>query len=102
MDELQEKLQEEIRRRRLELDGVTQDELAARSGVGRATIANIERGRQAVTIGTLYLLSRAMGIDAGDLLNRAVRAAYPNEDKSILLSDVDNKPEVLKTLNKYI
>ena len=41
-------------------------------------------------------------IDAGDLLNRAIRAAYPHEDKSIILSDVDNKPEVLKTINKYL
>lgn len=102
MDELQQRLQEEIRNRRLELDDVTQSELASRSGVGRATIANIERGRQAVTVSTLFLLSRAMQIDAGDLLNRAIRAAYPHEDKSIILSDVDNKPEVLKTINKYL
>lgn len=101
MDELQKKLQEEIRNRRLELDGITQTVLAERSGVARATIANIERGRQSVTIDTLFRLSRILNINAGTLLNRAIRAAYPNEDK-ILLSDVDNKPEVLNTLNKYI
>lgn len=102
MDELQQKLQEEINNRRLELNNVTQDKLARRSGVSRATIANIERGRQSVTIGVLYRLSRALDIDAGALLNRAIHSAYPNEDKMILLSDVDNKPEVFDTLNKYI
>lgn len=102
MDKLQQKLQEEIKNRRLELDNVTQDELAGRSGVSRATIANIERSRQSVTIGVLYRLSRALDIDAGTLLNRAIRSAYPNEDKTILLSDVDNKSEVFDTLTKYI
>lgn len=92
----------EIRNRRLELQDVTQDEFSRRSGVSRATIANIERGRQSVTIGTLYRLSRALNMDAGTLLNKAVHSAYPDKYKTILLSDVDNKPEVLNTLNKYI
>lgn len=102
MDELQQALCVEIRNRRLELKDVTQDEFSRRSGVSRATIANIERGRQSVTIGILYRLSRALSTDAGTLLNKAIRTAYPNEDKTILLSDVDNKPEVRDTLNKYI
>lgn len=102
MDNLQQALQQEVKNRRLELDNVTQDELARRSGVGRATIANIERGRQSVTVSTLYKLSRALDIDAGTLLNRAIRSAFPNEDNMIHLSDVDNKPEVFDTLNKYI
>jgi transcriptional regulator with XRE-family HTH domain len=102
MDELQQALGEEIRNRRLELKDVTQDTLAIRSGVSRATIANIERGRQSVTIGILYRLSRELGVDAGTILNRSINKTYPETDRTILLSDVDNKQEVLNTLNKYI
>lgn len=102
VDKLQQALSIEIRNRRTQLQGVTQDELSQRSGVSRATIANIERGRQAVTIGTLYKLSRGLDMDAGTILNRAADKAYPDAAKSVLLSDVDNKPEVLDTLKKYV
>lgn len=101
MEKLQQALGVVIREQRDTLKGVTQDELAKRSGVSRATVANIERGRQSVAIGTLYRLSRGLDIDAGTLLNRAVDKAFP-EASSLLLSDVDNKPEVLITLKKYI
>jgi len=102
MDELQQALSDEIRNHRLDLKDMTQDALAIHSGVSRATIANIERGRQSVTIGILYRLSRALRVDAGTLLNKAINKTYPETDRTILLSDVDNKQEVLNTLNKYI
>jgi len=102
MSKLQEALITVLKEERAELTHLTQEELSGRSGVSRATIANIERGRQAVTIDTLYKLSRALELDAGTLLNKAINIAYPAADKAVILSDVDNKQEILDTLSKYI
>nr|WP_243843669.1 helix-turn-helix transcriptional regulator [Microbacterium endophyticum] len=57
--------------------GFSFDELAARSGVGRATVVALESGKprlardQTATTGTLitwWRLANALGVDLGDLL----------------------------------
>lgn len=50
----------DIRKTRKE-KGLTQEELSARSGVPRVTIAQIETGKRNATIETLQLIARAMG-----------------------------------------
>lgn len=48
---------------------MTQQELADKSGVSRATIANIEIGKQVnIMTGTLLNLADALGVEAKDLL----------------------------------
>lgn len=45
----------------------TQEELAAESGISRATIANIERGKAHPRIETLVLLAGVLGVRLRDL-----------------------------------
>lgn len=53
--------------------GVTQTEIALRAGVTRASIANIEGGRQKLQLHQVYPLARAMELDdIADLLPTAV------------------------------
>ncbi|MFJ4046670.1 helix-turn-helix transcriptional regulator [Microbacterium sp. NPDC089987] len=75
-------------RRLRENRGWTYDELAAHSGVGRATLVSLELGKprtrgdreQAATTGTLatwWRIASALQIDLGDLL----RPLYGTEDQ---------------------
>lgn len=43
---------------------LTQRELAARIGVSRASIANTERGRQAVSVHNLYAIAAALDVES--------------------------------------
>ena len=53
------------RRRKARL---SQDGLAAASGLSRTSVVNIEKGRQGVSLGTLYRLARALACDTSELL----------------------------------
>ena len=48
--------------------GLTQREVAERAGVGRPTLANIEKGRQRVLYHQMLDLARALGVDPRGLL----------------------------------
>jgi len=48
---------------------LTQQELAARSGVTVSTISRVESGQQAARIGTLRKLAEALGRDAETLID---------------------------------
>ncbi|WP_369076068.1 helix-turn-helix domain-containing protein [Succiniclasticum sp.] len=52
------------RRRR----GWTQTELAKRSGISRARISDIERGKESFTLTSIIDLGNALGIDYKELL----------------------------------
>ncbi len=55
---------------------LTQLDVAARSGMSRATIASIESGRQRVQLHQLYALARGLKLaDIGDILPTEVSAA---------------------------
>lgn len=47
---------------------LTQDALAQRVGLSRASVANVERGRQRVPLHMLYLFARALEVDAASLI----------------------------------
>lgn len=51
--------------------GLSQTELAARSGVRQATISDIERGRSNGAAATLRDLAKALGLTVGDLMPAA-------------------------------
>ncbi|QYO77136.1 helix-turn-helix domain-containing protein [Devosia salina] len=48
--------------------GITQDELAQRLGLSRPSIANIEKGRQQISVTQLMNLSAALGVPPQVLL----------------------------------
>ncbi len=54
---------------------LTQEELAKRSGVGRATIAGLEAGSRRARPGTLQKLAGAIGVDPEQLVEASTSAA---------------------------
>ena len=50
-----------------DLRGLTQAELAAKAGVNRVTVAEIETGRKQGSVATLRALAGALGISLDDL-----------------------------------
>ena len=56
---------------------LTQEELSRRVGIGRTTIANIERGRQSVSVPLLYRLAAALGVAPEGLLPQGIETGSP-------------------------
>lgn len=50
------------------LKGLSQEELAVKSGVSRSRISDLERGKDVCKLDTLMLLAQALDIDYRDLL----------------------------------
>jgi transcriptional regulator with XRE-family HTH domain len=48
--------------------GLTQLQLAERSGISRPSIANVEAGRQNVSLRQLCALATALGVEVADLV----------------------------------
>jgi transcriptional regulator with XRE-family HTH domain len=71
---------EELRHIREERS-MSQADLAAASGVDRATINQVEGGRRSPTLATLYKLAVALGVEAADLIppKRQARLFQPEE-----------------------
>ena len=69
-DRLTLRVAENMKRlRNRKYDKLSQEELAKRSGVSRATIAQIEMGRPgSLTMSTITALSEALGVGAEDLI----------------------------------
>jgi transcriptional regulator with XRE-family HTH domain len=61
--------------------GMTQEELATAVGLSRSSIANIERGTQAVSLDALYRIASALDRDPAELL--------PSREEAGLVLDVD-------------
>jgi transcriptional regulator with XRE-family HTH domain len=66
-DQLYDRLGVLIKSRRKQLS-LTQQKLAARLGISRASLANIETGRQKVLVHQLYTFATALGLQPSDLL----------------------------------
>jgi transcriptional regulator with XRE-family HTH domain len=77
------------RRRRLELPQV---ELARRLGISRATLANIETGRQRVLVHHVYALAEALDIKPSDLLPQVNKTGSISEWAQFSLPN-DLKPQ---------
>jgi transcriptional regulator with XRE-family HTH domain len=67
-----------VRRRRKKL-GMTQEKLAPLVGFSRASVANIETGRQKLLVHQIYALAEALQLVPEDLLPRAKRTPSPTE-----------------------
>jgi transcriptional regulator with XRE-family HTH domain len=69
--QVQRSLAANLRRLRTR-DGLTQEQLAERAGLGPVHIRNIERGVENVTLATLVALADAFNVLPGQLLRKAV------------------------------
>lgn len=58
-----------------EAAGLSQEAVAERMGVDRAHVSGMERGRQNVTLLTLWHASQAVGVRPGDLLDESIEHA---------------------------
>jgi len=67
-----------IRARRRQLD-LSQEKLAQKLRISRATLANIETGRQRILVHQLYALAESLGMKPEDLLPRVSASATPSE-----------------------
>src|SRR5436305_782148 len=76
MDGFVKVIGENVRRIRQERQ-VSLAELAARSGVAKATLAGLEKGRGNPTLGTLLALARGLQVAFGALLGGPPRAPAP-------------------------
>lgn len=69
-EQLYERLGRAIRHAR-DARGLTQGDAAARAGLKRTTLTNIEKGEQTVAVHQLLGLAKALGADPAELLARA-------------------------------
>lgn len=67
-DELLFKIGQSVRYLRLK-QGVSQEELAFKSGLNMNSISTLERGINNVKIKTLYKIAQALNVDVNDILN---------------------------------
>lgn len=72
--DLYEELGRLVRQHRERL-GISQEALAQAIELSRASVANIETGRQRIPLHHLYRLARALKVEAEALLPRGARAA---------------------------
>ncbi len=63
----QHEVQNHVKRHRLQLDGMTQQQLADRVGVTRQTILSIERGRYNPSVGLALSLADVFGVSVETL-----------------------------------
>lgn len=85
-DEIYKAFGRSVAARRRELD-LTQAKLAARVGMSRASIANIESGRQNVLLHHVYSLASALAVaKLSDILPAPARPE-PHEDLEVIRSD---------------
>ena len=67
MEDLAEKFGKQLRKKRKEF-GISQDDLALKSGIDRSYIGRIERGEVNVTLEKVYRLSEILNCSVQDLL----------------------------------
>jgi transcriptional regulator with XRE-family HTH domain len=67
--------------------GTSQEALAAEMGVDRAHVSSMERGQQNITLTTLWLAARALGVNPAALLDENVP-----DDTHVQTQKVPRKP----------
>jgi transcriptional regulator with XRE-family HTH domain len=81
----------EIRKAR-DREGITQGELADRSGVSRSSIANIEGGRNSVSLSVVFALAAPLGVQVRDLIPMVRRQ---------VLARTNEMPQLDATLEEF-
>jgi len=72
--------------------GMTQEQLAAKMGIGPKYLSSIERGKENPTLNTLINLSRALKVDLGEIFS-FVQIEDPAKRKSLVLSLLEEADE---------
>jgi len=62
-----------------EAAGITQEKLAAMIGLGRSSVANLEAGRQEITVTRLAYLAEVLRLDLADLVRAGDLPVPPHE-----------------------
>jgi transcriptional regulator with XRE-family HTH domain len=86
------------RRRRLELPQTT---LAGLLGISRATLANIETGRQRILVHHLYGFAEALNMKPGELLPQAAKSGSSSDLVQVPLPS-DLKPQQKEQISLLI
>jgi transcriptional regulator with XRE-family HTH domain len=73
----------ELVREHREGQGMSQGALGKRIGLSRASVANIESGRQRIPLHHLYRMAEALGVNAHTLLPNLDGLPSPNVERSI-------------------
>jgi transcriptional regulator with XRE-family HTH domain len=89
---------ERVKARRRTL-GWTQEQLAPRLGMSRASLANIETGRQTVLVHQLYRFAEALEMSPADLLPMPQGAAVASTATELPLPD-DLNPQQRRQIAK--
>jgi transcriptional regulator with XRE-family HTH domain len=84
---------EAIKSRRKHLS-LTQDKLAAALQISRASLANIEAGRQKVLVHHLYDIADALQLDVKDLLVEMPKVSAPTEQDVPLPPGLDDRQKL--------
>jgi transcriptional regulator with XRE-family HTH domain len=78
-----------------------QHKLAARLGISRATLANIETGRQRILVHQLYSFAEALQLKPSDLIP-PTSEGRPTTDVAELLIQGDVNPKQREQINRLI
>lgn len=98
---LYSRLGQRVRHHR-EMIGLCQAEVGIAVGLSRASIANIETGRQRIPVHHLYRLAHALGVDVDALLPATTeepRATIDREIRSAVPLSKREKDEVAKVVS---
>jgi len=82
-----------IRQRRIAM-GLSQEELAARAGLHRTYISDVERGIRNLTIGAAWFVAHGLGVDFKEMIN-ALDAQEPTKDEQF------NPPQTFSPLPEF-
>ena len=69
-------------------EGMTQEQLAGKMGIGPKYLSSIERGKENPTLNTLISLSEALEVDLGEIF-AFVQIEDPGKRKSVITSLLD-------------
>lgn len=92
----------ELVRKHRETQEMSQEALGKRIGLSRASVANIEKGRQRIPLHHLYRLAQALGVNAHTLLPDLNGFPSPSFERGINSSmelSVQEQADVAKVLN---
>ena len=89
-----------IRQRRKTFKKWTQEKLAKRVGISRASLANIETGRQSVLVHQLYAFAEALDLTPSDFLVPANDRDAPAEWNELLPANL--KPQQREQLARML
>jgi len=100
LDPVYKAIGETIRARRRQFH-LTQEKLAPRLGMSRASLANIETGRQTILVHQLYRVAAALELSPADLLPAPAEMSTRTSNTEIALPD-DLNPQQRRQIARLL